>query len=236
MRTPHNQSLQRMLVLRTAELVAAHRQVNELNIGCIKGRMETLEEKIDRVVKEDVAIVQYDPRWPQMFKEEKIHLLSCLPKSLIRRIEHFGSTAVPGLPAKPIIDILIEVSSLDKTRKTVPPILEPQGYDYFWRPTWGDDTPPFYAFFIKRDADGNRTHHIHMIEAHFEHWDRLLFRDYLLENYQIAMEYSIIKQKLSSIYRDNRIEYTEAKTDFVVRVTKIAKNFYENANQRKNSK
>jgi GrpB-like predicted nucleotidyltransferase (UPF0157 family) len=191
--------------------------------------METLEEKIARMVKEDVAIVQYNPRWPQMFQEEKIHLLSCLPKMLIGRIEHFGSTAVPGLAAKPIVDILIEVSSLDKTRETVPPILESQGYDYFWRPTWGDDTPPFYAFFIKRDADGNRTHHIHMIEAHFEHWDRLLFRDYLIENPQFAQAYGTMKQRLSSTYPNDRVAYTEAKTDFIVRVTKIAKEFYGKA-------
>ncbi len=197
----------------------------------MKGRMETLEEKIARVVKEDVAIVQYNPRWPQIFQEEKIHLLSCLPKTLIRRIEHFGSTAVPGLAAKPIVDILIEVNSLDKTRETVPPILETQGYDYFWRPTWGDDTPPFYAFFIKRDADGNRTHHIHMIEAHFEHWDRLLFRDYLIENSQFAQEYGTMKQRLSSTYPNDRVAYTEAKTDFIVQMTKIAKKFYGKAQQ-----
>ena len=75
-----------------------------------KKRMETLEEKVARVVKEDVAVVPYDPRWPEMFQEEKEHLLSCLPNTLITRIEHFGSTAVPGLSAKPIVDMLIEVT------------------------------------------------------------------------------------------------------------------------------
>jgi GrpB-like predicted nucleotidyltransferase (UPF0157 family) len=64
--------------------------------------METLEEKVARVVKEDVAVVPYDPRWPELFKEEKDHLLSCLPKTRVKRIERFGSTAVPGLAAKPI--------------------------------------------------------------------------------------------------------------------------------------
>jgi GrpB-like predicted nucleotidyltransferase (UPF0157 family) len=74
----------------------------------MKERMETLEEKIARVVKEDVAIVPYDLRWPEMFEQERLHLLSCLPDDLIKRIEHFGSTAVPGLSAKPIVDILVE--------------------------------------------------------------------------------------------------------------------------------
>ncbi len=58
--------------------------------------METLEERIQRVLQDDIAIVPYDPAWPQRFREEKAHLLSCLPTELIRRIEHFGSTAVPG--------------------------------------------------------------------------------------------------------------------------------------------
>jgi GrpB-like predicted nucleotidyltransferase (UPF0157 family) len=129
---------------------------------------ETLEEKVARVTKEKVAIVLYDPRWAEMFTQEKAHLQSCLPPELIRRIEHFGSTAVPGLPAKPIVDMLVEVTSLDATRERIAPILEAQGYDYFWRASFGDDIPPFYCWFIKRDAKGNRTHHIHMIESHFE--------------------------------------------------------------------
>jgi GrpB-like predicted nucleotidyltransferase (UPF0157 family) len=185
--------------------------------------METREEKIARVVKEKVAVVSYDTRWPLMFQQERQHLMSCLPMTLVKRIEHFGSTAVPGLAAKPIIDMLVEVTSLDETRRKVPPILEKQGYDYFWRPTWGDDTPPFYAWFIKRDSQGNRTHHIHMVEAHFEHWDRIIFRDYLVVQPEIAKEYSMLKIRLSDTYANDRVLYTKAKTDFIVRVTKIAK-------------
>ena len=191
--------------------------------------METLEEKVARVVKEDVAVVPYDLRWPAVFWEERQHLLSCLPKNLIRRIEHFGSTAVPGLAAKPIVDMLVEVTSLDETKRRIPPILEPQGYDYFWRPTWGDDTPPFYAWFIKRDSQGNRTHHIHMVEANFEHWDRLLFRDYLVEHPQVAQEYGMLKLRLSDAHANDRVAYTKAKTEFVVQVTKKAKECYRKA-------
>ena len=63
--------------------------------------MEPLEQRIRRAVQEDVAIVPYDPRWPELFRREKEHLLSCLPAELIRRVEPFGSTAVPGLAAQP---------------------------------------------------------------------------------------------------------------------------------------
>ena len=188
--------------------------------------METLEEKVARVVKEDVAVVPYDPCWPEVFEQERLHLLACLPPALVKRIEHFGSTAVPGLPAKPIVDMLVEVTSLDETRLRIAPLLEAQGYDYFWRPSWGDDTPPYYAWFIKRDKNGNRTHHIHMVETHFEHWDRLLFRDYLIEHPDVAREYGKLKMKLSDAHRNDRVAYTRAKSDFIRAVTEKAKQHY----------
>ena len=99
--------------------------------------METIEERIRRVVQEDIAIVPYDPAWPELFLYEKAHLLSCLPNELVRRIEHFGSTAVPGLAAKPVIDILVEVTDLEATKLRIVPVMEEQAYDYFWRPTYG---------------------------------------------------------------------------------------------------
>src|SRR5947209_15784859 len=110
--------------------------------------MNTLAERVQRAVREDVAIVDYDCRWPEFFRREAAHLRSCIPEGLIRRIEHFGSTAVPGLAAKPIIDLLVEVSSLRTARTEIAPVLQAQGYDYFWRPSFGDDIPPWYAFFI----------------------------------------------------------------------------------------
>jgi GrpB-like predicted nucleotidyltransferase (UPF0157 family) len=196
-------------------------------VGPQKGRMETLQEKIARLVKEDVTVVPYDHSWPEMFEQERLHLLSCLPKDLIKRIEHFGSTAVPGLLAKPIVDILVEVTSLEEIKQRIVPILEAQGYEYLWRPSWGNDTPPFYAWFIKRGKNGNRTHHIHMIESHFEHWDRLLFRDYLIEHPGVAKEYGDLKMRLSSMHQNDRVAYTQAKSDFVMRVTAMAKKYME---------
>ena len=198
-------------------------------MGCVKEPVETLEEKIARVVKEEVAVVAYDARWPELFEKERRHLLSCLPADLLKRIEHFGSTAVPGLSAKPIVDILVEVMSLDEARHIIAPILEAQGYDYFWRPSWGDDTPPFYAWFIKRDKSGSRTHHIHMVEAEFEHWDRLLFRDYLIEHPDVAREYGNLKKKLSGANHHDRVAYTQAKSDFIRGVTEKAKRRYRKA-------
>lgn len=188
----------------------------------------TLEERIQRAVREVVAIAPYDSRWPELFRQEKQHLLSLLPNDLIGRIEHFGSTAVPGLAAKPIVDMLVEVKDLQATRARIAPVLEGEGYDYFWRATHGDDGPPFYAWFIKRDsATGVRTHHIHMVEPDFtDHWERLLFRDYLIEHPQVARNYESLKLRLASDYPNDRVAYTRGKTEFVVRVTEQARRFY----------
>ena len=96
--------------------------------------METIEEKVRRLMAEEIEVVPYDPEWPEMFRREADHLRSCLPPELIGRIEHFGSTAVPGLCAKPIIDMLVEVASLTETKKRIVPILTSRDYDYLWRP------------------------------------------------------------------------------------------------------
>ena len=103
-------------------------------------------------------------------------------------------------------------------------ILEAQGYDYIWRPTRGDDVPPFYAWFIKRDpATGVRTHHIHMVEPHFEHWDSLLFRDYLIAHPDVAAEYAGLKRRLAAAHAHDRETYTNGKREFIQRITRLAK-------------
>ena len=86
---------------------------------------------MERAVHEDMSIVPYDSRWPDLFQREAQHLRSCVPAGVLRRIEHFGSTAVPGLAAKPIVDMLVEVISFRAVRTKIVPILESQGYDYF---------------------------------------------------------------------------------------------------------
>lgn len=186
---------------------------------------EATEKRIEELVKEEVSIVPYDPLWKKLFEEEKRFLLQILHKNLVKRIEHFGSTAVPGLSAKPIIDILVEVSSLEETKKQIAPILQSQGYEYFWRPTIGD-SPPYYAWFIKRDKNGQRSHHIHMVEKDSDLWDRLYFRDYLREFPEIAKQYDTLKRSLSEQFPNDRVRYTQEKSTFILSVTKEAKTFY----------
>jgi GrpB-like predicted nucleotidyltransferase (UPF0157 family) len=185
---------------------------------------ETLAQKIQRVASEDVAIVPYDPRWPDEFRREKEHLLSCLPRELVARIEHIGSTAVPGLASKPIVDMLVEVTDLAATRRRIVPILEAQGYEYFWRPIAAEPSGPFYAWFIKRrEPRGVRTHHIHMIERELlSHWDPLIFRDYLIAHPDTARAYETLKRDLAAAHPNDREAYTHGKTAFVAEVGRQA--------------
>jgi GrpB-like predicted nucleotidyltransferase (UPF0157 family) len=183
---------------------------------------EHLRERIERLGRETVAIVAYDSRWPGVFLEERARLTTLFP-ALVRRVEHFGSTAVPGLSAKPIVDMLVEVTSLDEAKAQIVPVLESAGYDYLWRPTTGDDTPPFYAWFIKRDKEGQRTHHIHMVERDFPHWEGLLFRDYLIAHPDVAQQYVDVKRRLAAQFPNDRIAYTDGKGEFVRYVTGAAR-------------
>jgi len=185
------------------------------------------KKRIKELVQEEVRIVPYDPVWLKMFEDESTFLRRKFPKGLIKRIEHFGSTAILGLSAKPIIDILVEVSSLEETKKQIVPVLEAKGYEYFWRPSFGDDVPPYYAWFIKRNSEGKRSHHIHMVEADSELWDRLYFRDYLRQFPTEAKNYDKLKRQLSEKYPNDRVKYTKEKSEFILSVTKKAKEYYK---------
>jgi GrpB-like predicted nucleotidyltransferase (UPF0157 family) len=188
---------------------------------------DKFRKRVEELIKERISIEPYKPAWLKMFKEEKNFLRKRLPRDLIKRIEHFGSTSVPGLSSKPIIDILVEVKSLEETKKQIVPILEDEGYEYFWRPAFGDYGPPYYAWFIKRNSEGKRTHHIHMVESDSELWDRLYFRDYLKEYPEVAKSYNDLKIKLSKQYPNDRVKYTEGKSEFIRKITKEAKKYYE---------
>ncbi len=177
-----------------------------------------LSKSIEELIREDITIVPYNPVWHSLFREEESFLRKKLGE-FIGRIEHFGSTSVPGLAAKPIIDILVELKdSRDKDR--IVGILE--GYDYYWRPIIGDSGPS-YAWFIKRDAERRRSHHIHMVEADSELWDRLFFRDYLRSHADEARRYEQLKRQISGRHPGDRAAYTKEKTEYIVGITGRAK-------------
>lgn len=185
--------------------------------------MERFEDKLARVLGERIEVVDYDPAWPGVFETEAARLSGYFPPGVIRRIEHIGSTAVPGLAAKPIVDILVGVEDFGPVVGTIAPAMERSGYDYFFRPESGSDGPR-YPWFIGRDALGVRISHIHVALIDDERqWDRVIFRDYLRAHHDVADDYAALKRDLATRHADDREAYTLAKTAFIVDVVARAR-------------
>lgn len=148
-----------------------------------------------------------------MFAAEAERLRAVLDPALVLGIEHFGSTAVPGQVAKPIIDILIAVHSLARAKaEAVAPILS-LGYVY-----WEDNPKPDRMLFVKGmpPYGARRTHHVHITEPTGEMWQRrLAFRDHLRAHPDEAERYAALKRDLAQRHATDRESYTGAKTDYV---------------------
>lgn len=159
---------------------------------------------------DEVIIVEHNPDWKILFQKEVTLIKRVLNKDFITRIEHFGSTAVPGLAAKPIIDILIGVNSLAEAKQTASP-LESLGYAY-----WVDNPDPQRMFFVKGlPPNSPRTHHIHMVEPDSILWERLLFRDYLRQHPEEAARYAQLKRQLAQRFISDREAYTQGKSEYM---------------------
>jgi GrpB-like predicted nucleotidyltransferase (UPF0157 family) len=158
-----------------------------------------------------VIIVEYDPQWPLLFDREAERIRNVVDGDLITRIEHFGSTAVPGLAAKPIIDLLVGVHSLVQAQEIVISQLQTLDYDY-----WYDNPAPQRMFFVKGlPPNSPRTHHIHMVEPDSSLWERLAFRDYLCAYPDEAANYAQLKYRLAQRFSTDREAYTRAKTEYI---------------------
>ena len=167
---------------------------------------------------DDVVIVDYDPRWPDLFTQEAERVKAVLGEEQVTAIEHFGSTAVPGLAAKPIIDLLIGVQSLDIAKCAASALAE-FGYAF-----WYDNPDTDRLFFVKGlPPNGPRTHHLHIVEPDSPLWERLLFRDYLRKHPEEAQRYSDLKRELAARFSADREGYTQAKTDYIEQVTHKAR-------------
>lgn len=168
---------------------------------------------------DEIVIVEYDPRWPEMFEQEAARIRQTLDAGLITGIEHFGSTAVPGLAAKPVIDMLVGVRSLEEAKRVAIEALAALGYAY-----WYDNPDKEHMFFVKGlPPNGPRSHHIHMVGPGSAFWERLLFRDYLRRHPEEARRYSKLKRDLAARLTQDREAYTDAKGEYVRAVTERAK-------------
>lgn len=166
-----------------------------------------------------VVIVPYQTEWPLLFEQEATRIRAALGDLLVS-LEHIGSTSVPGLAAKPIIDMLAGLRSLDDTPRFAPALIN-LGYRYF--PEHETEMPDRRYF--SRILDDNHGYHLHMVEPGTRFYQRhLAFRNYLRGHPETAAEYAALKLELSAKFGSDREGYTAAKTDFIQRVERLATN------------
>lgn len=162
----------------------------------------------------EIHIVSYDESWQELFDTEKSLLNGVIGDFLTGPIEHIGSTAVPGLAAKPVIDIMAGIKSLDAS---LPAISILGKYEYWYYPY----RPEIMHWFCKPSPQF-RTHHLHLVPYSSIVWnERLAFRDYLRSHSDVVQEYAELKYRLAEQYRFDREKYTEAKTAFIKNILNI---------------
>lgn len=165
-----------------------------------------------RLLRRSVRIVDYDSRWPVIYEKEKNRILRVVSSRVVA-IEHVGSTAVHGLAAKPIVDIMAGVRRLSGAEECIGP-LRSIGYEYV--PEYERELPDRRYFRKGPEAVRNRHFHLHMVEQGGNFWKQhLLFRDYLRCHRGVARQYCRLKRELARKFASDREAYTEAKTAFI---------------------
>lgn len=166
-----------------------------------------------------VILSEYKPIWKKNYLKEKALVEQAIGSHNIVRINHIGSTAVPGLIAKPTVDILVEIKDGTDTARLISN-MQLGGYIYLEQP----DNPPPHMMFIKGyTPEGFKGQVFHVHVRYRGDWDELYFRDYLLAHPETAEEYGILKLEQKQKYEYDRNTYTYAKTDFIKRITKLAR-------------
>jgi GrpB-like predicted nucleotidyltransferase (UPF0157 family) len=163
-----------------------------------------------------IGVVQYDPSWPAQFQAEAAALTEMLGPWLAGPVEHIGSTSVPGLDAKPILDMIAGVHDLISASEAIP-ILNGHGYVHY------QHRPAALAFYKRAHADPDQdSHHLHLTEPGSSLWrERLAFRDALRADPERARQYQELKERLAAESPD-LAAYTAGKRAFVVRVLQEA--------------
>jgi len=159
----------------------------------------------------EILLSEYNPEWPLKFQQEKDFLMSIIGQYLIGSIEHVGSAAMPGLTAKPVIDIMFGVKSLEDSKSAIE-LLVKNGYCYF------PYKPNMMHWFCKPSSIF-RTHHLHLIPHESNLWkERIKFCDILQADAKVASKYVELKKELAIHYKKDRETYTESKTNFIQNV------------------
>ena len=168
-----------------------------------------------------VVIVDYTHRWPLIYEKERHHIVA-VARHRVLSVEHIGSTAVVGLGAKPIIDIMLGVNGLPDAGELLS-LLGKIGYEEAIRQQ-GDSEWYYCLKKIAHEEDvWCRNFHLHLMKFRSETWRRhILFRDFLRNHSEVAQKYDKLKRMLAEKYGIDREGYTNAKTEFIVSVVKQA--------------
>jgi len=182
---------------------------------------ETDKERQARIY--PIILSEYNPAWPEWFAEEKTNLERLLGKDNIVRLVHIGSTAVPGLMAKPTVDIQLDIKEEADAEKIVALFSYPESEYICLYPPDMITPPPHLTVLKGYTAAGfaDKVFHIHFRYPGDN--DRLYFRDYLIAHPETAAEYAVLKRKLFKDYENNRDGYTEAKGSFIKEITEKAR-------------
>lgn len=160
---------------------------------------------------EPIRISGYDPEWPARFEEERAALAAAIGGWIVGGIHHVGSTAVPGLAAKPILDILAGVRDLEESRACFEPLAR---LGYVYAPYLADEMHWFC-----KPHPSRRAHHLHLVPVGSRRYvDELAFRDRLRADPAVAEEYAALKRALAERFASDREAYTDAKSDFIRQV------------------
>ena len=155
-------------------------------------------------------LAEYDPDWPRRFERERAALTDAIGPWVTAGIHHVGSTAVPGLAAKPILDILVGVRDLDQSRACIEPLAE---LEYLYAPYMATQ-----MHWLCKPHPARRTHHLHLVPGDSERYRaELAFRDRLRADGGLAAEYLALKQSLARRFENDREAYTAAKSAFIAR-------------------
>lgn len=163
---------------------------------------------------DEIALVASDPGWPAVYLSARDEILRLLPAPLL--IEHIGSTAVPGLMSKPVIDIVVLLADMQPAREAMPQ-LERIGYEF--RP---EVSNPTRLFLRRRGPNGVRSHHLHIHTDHGDVQRHLLFRDRLRADEATRRDYEALKCDLAARHADDRLAYANGKDAFVDAVVRAA--------------
>ena len=170
-----------------------------------------------------VILCEYNPAWPEWFMDEKLNMERLIGLENIVRISHCGSTSIPGLVAKPTVDILLEISETTNIDKLITALPSPD-YICLDEASLTIPTPPPHLMFIKgylSDGFAEKVFHIHV--RYPNDWDELRFRDYLIMHPKAADEYAALKHRLIQDYEYDRDGYTKSKTAFIHSILNKAK-------------